>query len=70
MGCVLSIGLLELYQRRIQSKNLDPHQVAGLIRQESVFNPRAKSGANAFGLMQLLVSTARLTAQKYGVNSL
>ena len=52
-----------------KAKNLDPHQVAGLIRQESVFNPRAKSGANAFGLMQLLVSTARLTAIKYGVNS-
>jgi soluble lytic murein transglycosylase len=52
-----------------KARNLDPHQVAGLIRQESVFNPRAKSGANAFGLMQLLVSTARLTAQKYGVNS-
>lgn len=46
-------------------RNLDPYKVAGLIRQESVFNPRAKSGANAFGLMQLLVSTARLVAKKY-----
>ena len=46
-------------------RSLDPYQVAGLIRQESVFNPRAKSGANAFGLMQLLVPTAQTMAKKY-----
>lgn len=46
-------------------RGLDPYQVAGLIRQESVFNPRAKSGANAFGLMQLLVPTAQTMAKKY-----
>jgi soluble lytic murein transglycosylase len=46
-------------------RSLDPYQVAGLIRQESVFNPRAKSGANAFGLMQLLVPTAQIMARKY-----
>lgn len=50
-------------------RNLDPYQVAGLIRQESVFNPRAKSGANAYGLMQLLVPTGRLTAKRYGVET-
>ncbi len=49
-----------------KSRNLDAYQVAGLIRQESVFNPRAKSGAQAYGLMQLLIPTARTTAKKYG----
>lgn len=49
-----------------KSRTLDPYQVAGLIRQESVFNPRAKSGANAYGLMQLLIPTAKNTAKKYG----
>ncbi|HEX8287069.1 MAG TPA: transglycosylase SLT domain-containing protein [Pyrinomonadaceae bacterium] len=49
-----------------KQRNLDPYQVAGLIRQESVFNPRAKSGANAYGLMQLLIPTARMMAKKYG----
>lgn len=48
------------------NRRLDPYTVAGLIRQESVFNPRAKSGANAYGLMQLLIPTARATAKKYG----
>jgi soluble lytic murein transglycosylase len=47
------------------TRGLDPYQVAGLIRQESVFNPRAKSGANAYGLMQLLIPTARVIARKY-----
>ena len=47
-------------------RRLDKYQVAGLIRQESVFNPRAKSHANAYGLMQLLIPTARSTARKYG----
>lgn len=49
-------------------RNLDPYQVAGLIRQETVFDPRAKSPARAYGLMQVLVPTATLTARKYGVD--
>lgn len=49
-----------------QNRNLDKYQVAGLIRQESVFNPRARSNAAAYGLMQLLIPTARSMAKKYG----
>lgn len=52
-----------------KNRNLDEYQVAGLIRQESVFNPRARSGAAAYGLMQLLVPTARLMARKYGTEA-
>ena len=51
------------------NRGLDKYQVAGLIRQESVFNPRAKSAANAYGLMQLLLPTAKATAKKYGSTS-
>jgi soluble lytic murein transglycosylase len=51
-----------------KARNLDPYQVAGLIRQETVFMPRARSSAKAYGLMQVLVPTAVLTAKKYGVN--
>jgi soluble lytic murein transglycosylase len=50
-----------------KAKNLDPYQVAGLIRQETIFTTRARSSANAYGLMQVLVPTGRLTARKYGV---
>ncbi|HZE73622.1 MAG TPA: transglycosylase SLT domain-containing protein [Pyrinomonadaceae bacterium] len=51
-----------------RARNLDPFQVAGLIRQETVFNSRARSPASAYGLMQVLVPTGRLTAKKYGVD--
>ena len=50
-----------------KNRSLDPYQVAGLIRQETIFTTRARSGANAYGLMQVLVPTGRLTARKYGV---
>src|SRR2546423_3135583 len=58
----------DIITQEARARNLDPYQVAGLIRQESVFNPRARSNANAYGLMQLLVPTGKLTALKYGVN--
>ncbi|HET9710482.1 MAG TPA: transglycosylase SLT domain-containing protein, partial [Pyrinomonadaceae bacterium] len=51
-----------------KARNLDPYQVAGLIRQETIFMTRARSGAAAYGLMQVLVPTGRLTARKYGVS--
>lgn len=50
-------------------RNLDPYNVAGLIRQETIFDPDARSRANAYGLMQLLVPTARSMARKYGAKS-
>jgi len=51
-----------------RARNLDPFQVAGLIRQETVFISRARSSAKAYGLMQVLVPTAALTAKRYGVD--
>ena len=53
--------------REARAKSIDPYRVAGLIRQESVFDPRAASHANAYGLMQLLLETAQRTARKYGI---
>jgi soluble lytic murein transglycosylase len=58
----------DIIQQSARARSLDPYQVAGLIRQESVFNPRAVSSARAYGLMQLLVPTGALTARKYGVD--
>jgi soluble lytic murein transglycosylase len=46
-------------------RRLDPFQVAGFIRQETIFDPRARSSANAYGMMQLLLPTARAVAKKY-----
>ncbi|OFV97024.1 MAG: hypothetical protein A3F68_03125, partial [Acidobacteria bacterium RIFCSPLOWO2_12_FULL_54_10] len=46
-------------QKNANASKLDAYVVAGLIRQESEFNPTARSRSNARGLMQLLPSTAR-----------
>ena len=47
-----------------QRHKLDPYLIAGIIRQETVFNPQARSRANALGLMQLLPSTGQAVARK------
>ncbi len=48
-------------------KRLDPMLVAGLIHQESAFDPKAVSTANAVGLMQLEPYTARTLAREQRV---
>ena len=50
-----------------QEHGLDPWDVAALIRQESEFNPVAKSRANALGLMQLEPATGRWLGKKQGM---
>src|SRR3989442_14743843 len=57
----------DIITQESRARHLDPYQVAGLIRQESVFNPRAVSPSRAYGLMQVVVETGMLTAKKYGV---
>ena len=44
---------------------LDKALVYGFMRQESAFNPKARSFVGAMGLMQLMPTTARLVANKY-----
>jgi soluble lytic murein transglycosylase len=48
-------------------RDLDPYLMAGLIRQESEFNPQALSSAKAYGLTQVLPVTGREFAKRAGV---
>ncbi len=51
-------------RREAAKRGIDPAWVAAEIRAESVFNPRARSGANAMGLMQVLPATGAAVAKR------
>jgi len=53
-------------ERNARRNSLDPFLVAGLVRQESEFNPQALSAAHAYGLTQILPGTGRALARKLG----
>jgi len=50
-------------------RGLDPYMIAALIAQESTFDPKAKSVANAWGLMQLVPLTGRRLARTVGIRN-
>ncbi len=55
--------------RRESARNaIDPAWVAAEIRAESTFNPKARSPANAMGLMQVLPATGASVAQSIGLS--
>ena len=57
------------WRRFAKANGLDPFLVAALIRQESEFNPKAVSRANARGLTQILPGTGRELSQKLKVKA-
>ena len=54
----------EHVERYARARGLNPYLVAGLIRQESTFNPRVRSRAGARGLMQIIPATSRQLARQ------
>lgn len=54
-------------RREAAKHNIDPTWVAAEIRAESVFNPKARSQADARGLMQVLPSTGAGIAKRLGL---
>jgi soluble lytic murein transglycosylase-like protein len=54
----LTVPYSDLIRAAAKKYDLDEHLLAGVMRAESNFNPRAVSAKNAQGLMQLLPSTA------------
>jgi soluble lytic murein transglycosylase len=54
-------------EQHAERHGLDPLLVAAVIREESGFDPRARSGVGARGLMQIMPRTAKWAAPKAGV---
>jgi soluble lytic murein transglycosylase len=54
-------------RRHSAARDLDPYVVAALIAQESTFDAKVRSNANAWGLMQIVPSTGRRLARTLGI---
>lgn len=59
----------ELIEREARRNGLDPYFVVALMRQESLFNPEARSGPGAIGLMQVMPRTGRAVARRLGIRN-
>lgn len=64
LAVIFPIAYWDLIRKHAADLDLDPYFVAALVSQESTFVADIKSSANAYGLMQLLPSTARQYARK------
>ncbi len=56
-----------LVQRESKQTGVPETLIYAVMREESAFDPHAESPANAYGLMQLIVPTARLYARRLGL---
>lgn len=56
-----------LVERNASANQLDPHIVAGLIRQESEFDPQAVSRSSARGLTQVMPATGKQLGRQLGI---
>lgn len=54
-------------RRHAAAHDLDPFLIAALIAQESTFDPKIRSVANAWGLMQIIPATGRRLAPSLGI---
>lgn len=61
------IAYWPLIKKYSAAHKLDPYLIAALIAQESGYNPSARSGADAWGLMQVVPATGRQYARKLGI---
>jgi soluble lytic murein transglycosylase len=64
---VFPLDYWDLIRRHATAVGIDPYLVAALVAQESMFDPNARSSANAYGLMQMLPATGRRLGRALGL---
>ena len=67
LGVVFPVDYWPLIKQNADAASIDPYLLTALIAQESTFTADIKSGANAWGLMQLLVSTGSRWARTLNI---
>lgn len=65
---VYPIDYFEQVEKESTQQKFSKEFVLSIIRQESAFNPRARSGSDALGLMQLIPSTAKKNIKRLQLN--
>ena len=63
-GLLFPLAFQKEVEKESITQKVSPALLLALIRQESAFNQKARSPSDAFGLMQLIPSTARAMAKK------
>jgi soluble lytic murein transglycosylase len=66
---IFPIDYWPLLKGHAQAQGLDPFVVAALAAQESTFDPKIRSAANAVGLMQIIAPTGRRLARRVGMRN-
>jgi soluble lytic murein transglycosylase len=66
---IFPLAYWDSIRRESAARGLDPYVVAALIAQESTFDPKARSVANAWGLMQVVPATGRRLARDLRVRN-
>ena len=66
---IFPIDYWPLLKGNAQAQGLDPYIVAALAAQESTFDAKIRSSANAVGLMQIIPPTGRRLAKQVGVRN-
>jgi soluble lytic murein transglycosylase len=69
MQVIFPLTYWDSIQRLAKQHGLDPYIIAALIAQESTFDAKIKSPANAWGLMQVVPATGRRLARSLGIRN-
>jgi soluble lytic murein transglycosylase len=65
---IYPLAYWESIRRESAARGLDPYLIVALIGQESTFDPKIRSAANAWGLMQIVPATGRRLARNLGIS--
>ncbi len=64
---IFPLDYWDLIQTHADRHDLDPFVIAALMAQESTFDPKIRSAANAWGLMQILPTTGARVARQLDI---